>query len=425
MQRWLVVLFIISIIIKWGYAQSVIVNEISQGTGGGEEWVELLVVTEGTDIRGWELGDYDDSNWHSIAEFTDHLNWADLRAGTIIVIFNSGDVDPNISDAGGEDFDFNDKSVIIPISNTTYVTDTGPWGLTAGAFANSDTDDCPAIRDASDNMVHDMAVTHSSATVTSPGSGKVKYYTGNTTSGIIDNSQWITTSSSAGTPGQPNGGDNSNWVDQSLPVELSQWFAHYQNGSVVLQWTTDSEHENQGFIIERALSQAQDPNAEPMGAWTQISSFLTNTDLSGQGSTCTTHEYLFTDSHVSPNETYIYRLSDVDYNGTITLHEVISVTVPDIRLIQGYSLNTYPNPSNSNIHIVLKHENEFNPVRVDILNLNGEVVNSLFAGNLEYGETNILWDGTDMNEIPVPSGIYIVNSSGSGFSHSRAITILK
>ena len=425
MQRLLVVLIAISFVIKWGHSQSVIVNEVSQGTGGGKEWVELLVVSEGTDMRGWELGDNDDGNWHSIAEFTDHTDWADLNAGTIIVIFNSGDVDPNISDVGGEDTDFSDKSIIIPINNTTYVTDTGPWGLTAGAFANSDTDDCPAVRDASDNMVHDMAVTHSTATVTSPGLGKVKYYTGNTTAGIIDDSQWITTSSSAGTPGQPNGGDNSNWVDQSLPVELSQWFAQYQAGKVILHWTTDSEHENQGFILERTLRQAPVPNAEPVEAWSQISSFMTNDDLSGHGSTTTPNEYRFSDTDVEAEETYFYRLSDVDYNGIITIHKVISVTVPDDQMIQGYSLNTYPNPSNSGIHIVLNNENEHRPIQLDILNLKGEVVNYLFSGIPEYREMNILWDGSDLNEIPVPSGIYIVNFNGPGISQSRAITILK
>ena len=66
-------------------AQSVVVNEFSQGSGGNKEWVELLVVNNGVDMRGWELGDNDDGTWTSILEFTTDANWSSvataLRSG--------------------------------------------------------------------------------------------------------------------------------------------------------------------------------------------------------------------------------------------------------------------------------------------------------------------------------------------------------
>ena len=425
MQRFLIVL----LAMLWSHesicAQSVIINEMSQGSDGGKEWVELLIIDESVDLRGWELGDFDDGTWHSIAEFTTHSEWSNVARGTIVVIYNSGDVDGTIVSAGGEDTTFSDKSVLLGVNNSSFLTDSGPWGGTAGAFANSDGDDAAAIRNASDQIIHDMAVTHPAATVSSPGSAKVKYYTGNTVGGVIEDINWSVASSSSGTPGEGNGGDNSNWVDQSLPVELSQWFANSTNGEVRLNWTTDSEIENQGFIIERALRQAQGSNSEPVGEWSEIASFTTNPGLSGQGSTSTQHDYSYIDKQVKVGGTYSYRLSDVDYRGNVTQHPELIVSVIDIEENQGFSFTTYPNPSNSGIQLDIRSEEDPQPLRIDILNLRGELVKHLFSATLETNVLNVRWDGTGSDLIPVSSGTYIVNISGSSISLSKAITILQ
>jgi len=425
MQRFLIVL----LAMLWSHesicAQSVIINEMSQGSDGGKEWVELLIIDESVDLRGWELGDFDDGVWHSIAEFTTHSELNNIASGTIIVIYNSGDVDGTIVAAGGEDTTFSDKSVLLGVNNSSFLSDTGPWGGTAGAFANSDGDDAAAIRNASDQIIHDMAVTHPTATVSSPGSAKVKYYTGNTVGGVVDDINWTVASSSSGTPGEANGGDNSSWVDQSLPVELSQWFASSVHGEVMLNWTTDSEIENQGFIIERTLRQAQGSNSEFIEEWSEIASLTTNLDLLGHGSTSIQHDYSYTDNQVRVGGTYSYRLSDVDYRGNVTQHPELIVSVIDIEENQGFSFTTYPNPSNSGIQLDIRSEEDPQPLRIDILNLRGELVKHLFSATLETNVLNVRWDGTGSDLIPVSSGTYIVNISGSSISLSKAITILQ
>ena len=420
MQGMLISIMALCIVPFSTFGQSVIINEISQGSDGGKEWVELLIVSEGTDIRGWELGDNDDGNWHSIATFTDHSDWSSLIAGTVIVLYNSGDIDQNIIEAGGEDTDFADKSVIIPINNTTYVSDTGPWGLTGGAFANSDGDDCPALRNATGELIHDMAVTHSTATVSSPGSGKVKYYTGNTVAGVTDDSNWVEATSSVGTPGETNGGDNSNWADQSLPVELSQWFASSKNDHVILQWTTASELENQGFIIERTKIS----NAEPVEAWSQIATFQNNDRLTGQGSTTNQHEYRFEDNQVDVGETYAYRLSDVDYNGKITKHQVITVTVklnePDLKPHSLTLHKAYPNPFNPDLNISFTLDHSVESLSLDIYNIQGVPLQQLAAGPFPEGTHKLTWDGTAFT-----SGIYFLRLTSANISQTQRITLLK
>lgn len=190
------------------YGQSVIVNEMSQGSAGAEEWVELLVVDDGVNMQGWELGDTDDGAWNSIVEFTTASEWASVAAGTLIVIYNGGDVDGTIP---GADTDFSDNVVIIPHDNTTFFTDTGPWPGT-GAFGNSDGDDTAAIRDASDTIIHDMAGAHPTANVPAPGSATAKYFLEDSVAEVGDDVNWSSGASTTGTPGAGNGGNNTTWI---------------------------------------------------------------------------------------------------------------------------------------------------------------------------------------------------------------------
>ena len=423
MQRYLIVLLAMLWTNQSTQAQSVIINETSQGSDGGKEWVELLIVDEGVDLRGWELGDNDDGVWHPIAEFSSHPNLSNIASGTILVIYNSGDVDGTITAAGGEDTTFGDKSVLLGVNNISFVTDTGPWGGTSGAFANSDGDDAPALRNASDEIIHDMAVTHPVATVSTPGTAKVKYFTGNTVAGVVEDSQWTVTSSSSATPGEANGGENSNWVDQSLPVELSSWFASSAKGQVKLTWTTDSEIENQGFIIE-CRQWGQTVSDRP---WAEVSSFTTNPDLEGQGSTSSQTDYTYMDKNVKVGQTYSYRLSDVDYRGKITRHSELIVKVMAAEENEGLLIAVYPNPSNSEIRLIVGRLNEVQsqPLRVDILNLRGQLVRNLYSGTPETMIINMSWNGTSDDNIPVSSGTYLVNISGPHISQSKAITIIQ
>jgi hypothetical protein len=425
MQRFLIVL----LAMLWTHdsicSESVIINEMSQGSDGGKEWVELLIVDEGVDLRGWELGDFDDGTWHSIAEFTTHPELSDIASGTIIVIYNSGDVDGTIVAAGGEDTTFSDKSVLLGVNNSSFLTDTGPWGGTAGAFANSDGDDTPAIRNASDQIIHDMAVTHPTATISSPGSAKVKYYTSNTVGGVVDDIKWTVASSSTGTPGEANEGDNSNWVDQSLPVELSQWFASSTHGEVRLNWTTDSEIENQGFILERI----QNSGDRTQEGWNEISSFTTNPDLIGQGSTSFQNNYSYVDMQVTIGETYSYRLSDVDYKGNVTWHPEIQVTVKDAGsdLKPSYVRlhNAFPNPFNPDTNLSFTLVNAVEELSLGIYDIQGALIQTLSSGHHEKGTHGFIWNGYDSRATLVSSGVYLVRLSTGSIHQIQMITLIR
>jgi len=102
--------------------------------------------------------------------------------------------------------------------------------------------------------------------------------------------------------------------DSSLPVVLSSFTAQAGDGEITLHWITESEVDNLGFHIHRALSE----NGEYQ--------CLTSEALEGAGTSAGWREYAFTDVRLTNGVTYWYRLEDVAFDGTRAMHGPISVT---------------------------------------------------------------------------------------------------
>ena len=222
-------------------------------------------------------------------------------------------------------------------------------------------------------------------------------------------------------------------TDASLPVELSLWKLTSVDGQVNLIWITESEIENQGFIIERTLRQAcaersrstQGPNL----AWTEIASFSKNRELLGQGSTTAQTEYYFTDKQVKVGESYSYRLSDVDYQARITNHDAISVTVlaKDENTKPGKLVlnKAYPNPFNPNVTLSFDLDIAIDAVSLQIYDLNGVLVQTISSGSYRAGNHKFSWQGTDKSGKPLSSGIYIVRLAAEGQAQIQRVTLLR
>ena len=223
---------------------------------------------------------------------------------------------------------------------------------------------------------------------------------------------WTEITSGTGSPGGAN--------DNSLPVELSVFKSVYNNGMVKLYWLTDSEIENQGFIIERR-SDTKD--------WGQLASFGKYPELLGQGSTTDQTEYTFTDKMVKVGETYEYRISDVDYQGDVTTHAAISVTVlaKDENTKPGKLVlnKAYPNPFNPNVTLSFNLEEAVNAVTLEVYDLNGTLVNTLSSGAHNAGIHTYSWQGTDGSGNMLSSGIYVVRLASAGHSQVQRITLLR
>jgi len=97
-------------------------------------------------------------------------------------------------------------------------------------------------------------------------------------------------------------------------ITLSSFTAKPGNGSVTLNWTTETEIDNAGFNIYRAESEN--------GEYVKINAAIIPSKAgAAQGAS-----YQFIDNNVRNRKTYYYKLEDIDLNGTVTMHGPKSAT---------------------------------------------------------------------------------------------------
>ena len=243
----------------------------------------------------------------------------------------------------------------------------------------------------------------------------------------------ITSLSSINTTGTEAGGSFPHaTVDQSLPVELSSWTASSSTGTVELVWITESEIENQGFLIERAsTSLRSESSAGQAGSatdWEEIASFITHPELLGQGSTTDQTIYTFTDSDVAVGEIYTYRLADVDYVSTITYHAAVSVTVKyadELQYPENMQLKAaYPNPFNPLVNLGFELETG-SDLELSIYDVQGRLVQTIARGHYSAGSYSFQWDGTDFSGTPQSSGVYLVRLTSANESRIQRVTLIR
>ena len=200
--------------------------------------------------------------------------------------------------------------------------------------------------------------------------------------------------------------------DNSLPVELTSFSAHLQNGFVVLSWRTESEVENLGFIIERSEDGGKH--------YLELDDFNSFPDLKGAGNISYARNYSYTDSTIEAGKTYWYRLCDVSINGKRTEHDPISVVIEkqEGALKQIFAQRipksveiypNFPNPFNplTNIRFAIPESEHSIWVQLTIYDLNGRKVKTLINRKLNAGIYSIRWDATNESNNKVGSGMYL------------------
>lgn len=91
----------------------------------------------------------------------------------------------------------------------------------------------------------------------------------------------------------------------------------------------------------------------------------------------------------------------------------------------GISISTnHPNPFKGETSFRLELKNNTRPVLVEIYNLRGQKVRSLFSGNSSKSVVHS-WDGLDDFGSAVSSGIYIIRASQDGVAAQRRIALVK
>jgi len=186
-----------------------------------------------------------------------------------------------------------------------------------------------------------------------------------------------------------------------LPVELTSFTAITQNQKIILNWTTETELNNNGFEIQRRAANSE---------------FVAIGFVKGAGTTTAQNEYTFTDRNLS-NGIYFYRLKQIDFGGS---YEYSSEVEVDFEGLVNYSLiQNYPNPFNPSTKIgyTLK---ERTSVKVTIMNILGEEVAVLTNEIQEQGFHEL-----EFNASNLPNGIYFYSLRTQQYSDTKKMILMK
>lgn len=213
-----------------------------------------------------------------------------------------------------------------------------------------------------------------------------------------------------------------NIADLALPVELTSFTATSVENGVLLHWLTQSEKDNLGFIVQRRTETEE---------WQTIASFQTHDALRGQGSTSMPTYYEFLDDSISFDQSYQYRLADVDYNGVISWHEPIHFSVSSNITFEDDSAPTtftlfpaYPNPFNPQtvISYQLPAASEIN---IHIVDVTGRHVRRLVAEHQSAGVHSVMWDGRNDAGHRQSSGVYFILVQSNELQRTQKVILMQ
>ena len=86
--------------------------------------------------------------------------------------------------------------------------------------------------------------------------------------------------------------------------------------------------------------------------------------------------------------------------------------------------DAYPNPFNPSTELSFSIR-EAGEVTLNIYDMNGRLVNSLINGNIESGYHSVIWNGRDLNQNAVSSGMYIYTLKNNDISISKKMILMK
>jgi len=309
------------------YSQEVIINEL-YNSSGTDEWIELLVVQDSLDMRGWDIRDFSSSGTAQFPlSFTSNSLWSLLRKGTLIVIGKNSTAVPV------EDTDPADYLLQLRATNGLYFADS--------IFTFAGPSDAVQIRNASD--VHVFGVSWGSANSASLPSPKV-HFSGSSTSNtsisfnedsvpeLTTTTNW-TVNNASPTRGAGNTATNSAWLttlranvtgDGSGRATVApDTVEHGITSNIVLTYHRDTAYTITAirFIIPAAFS------------WSHLSSDVSFTNMSATKS-------------VSGDTVY---LTSVSMSADSTVITVADVTAPDSTAYYSIIFQTYSTTSYQNI----------------------------------------------------------------------------
>ncbi|MCV9385026.1 T9SS type A sorting domain-containing protein [Reichenbachiella ulvae] len=179
-------------------------------------------------------------------------------------------------------------------------------------------------------------------------------------------------------------------TNSPLPVVFSDFSLELINQTVVIDWITSSEIENNYFEIERSSDQRN---------WISIQR------VNGAGNSNQELRYSIQDLHPNQGTNY-YRIKQTDFDGSFSFSDTKSIYLtPFIEL--------FPNPAKNNINVAIRSSNYVNIVFQDLAGK--QIKLPVSQNNNQYS----------LNTQHLPSGLYLITISTETYQVQRKIVINK
>ena len=199
-------------------------------------------------------------------------------------------------------------------------------------------------------------------------------------------------------------------INGGVPVELISFTAEVDNNVVTLFWQTATETNNSGFEILRST---QNDNK----GWERVEF------VEGKGTTTDIQSYSFTDKPEAGK--YIYRLKQIDFDGTFAYSSEIEV---EVKAPNVFSLEqNYPNPFNptTKIKYTIPASPKSSPkertlITMKIYDILGNEVATLVNEEQAPGVYEVEFEGTGL-----PSGVYFYQLMAGSFIETKKMVLMK
>ena len=190
-----------------------------------------------------------------------------------------------------------------------------------------------------------------------------------------------------------NDGFSSKLLDQIanclpvLPIELLTFTASCEANTILLQWTTATELNNDYFTIERSDDAIN-------------FKILSNIDGAGNSTQILSYSYI---DQTPINAVNYYRLKQTDFNGKFKYSNLIALDCTKNGLVN--DIRVYPNPANFDVTIDLN--GNYPQANLELLNSQGQLIYSDLIMNKINLNINKFTSGLYLIKVTTISGVFI------------------
>ncbi|MFM8438054.1 MAG: FlgD immunoglobulin-like domain containing protein, partial [Candidatus Kapaibacterium sp.] len=217
--------------------------------------------------------------------------------------------------------------------------------------------------------------------------------------------------------GQRSFGDRTYVPIRIIPVELTVFEGQKRSSAVDLWWETASEKNNSGFHVERRVDGDQ--------TWADLG--FIGSKAGANGNSTTELNYNYTDKNVSVGSVYEYRLRQVDLDGSATYSQSLKFAFDGTNSTANIeSLGPNPFVDGAKATTLNYSVSSASHVKVDIVDLMGNVVKTLVNADVTAGRYSVEWDGSNSNGSQVANGSYIYRFvAGDAPIETRVLKVIR